>query len=91
MIGASEKVKFGLWGAGVLAVFLFHLLALVDAGVGGGENAALIWSILLLIAAPVGVVALIGGGFVRGSGRGGPESGDRRPESNAERGTGREG
>lgn len=82
----SEKVKFGLWGAGVLTVFLFHLLALVEAGIGGEENGALIWSILLLIAAPVGVVALIGGGFARGAGDGEEETGTggRRPTSSVD-------
>lgn len=84
MRGAGEKVKFGLWGAGVLAVFLFHVAALVEAGVGGEGNGALIWSILLLIAAPVGVVALIGGGLARGRGGGGAETGDGRPDSSVE-------
>lgn len=84
MGGMSEKVKFGLWGAGVLAVFLFHLVALAEVGVGGEENAALIWSILLLIAAPVGVVAVLGVGFARGSGRGKTKPDETRPDSSVD-------
>lgn len=77
----GEKVKFALWGAGVLTVFLVHVAVLVEAGVTGGENRALIWSILLLIVAPVGVVVLIGAGLARGSGPTAPEDEGRRPES----------
>lgn len=84
MTRGGEKLKFGLWGGGVLAVFLFHVAALVEAGLGGGEEAALIWSILLLIAAPVSVVALIGVGFARGGGADGREAGEAPPESSAE-------
>lgn len=83
MDSGSEKLKFGLWGAGVLAVFFFHLVALVEAAVGG-EHGALVWSILLLIAAPVSVVGLIGFGFAR-SGRGGDEpAAGRGSESNVD-------
>lgn len=61
----SDRLKFGLWGAGVVLVFVFHLAALLGSAVEGGEHSALVWSILLLIAAPVGVVAFIGGGLAR--------------------------
>lgn len=83
MRSPSEKLKFGLWWAGVLAVFLFHVAALVGAAAGGGEQSALVWSILLLIAAPVSVVGLIGLGLVL-SGRGGDEGGDG-PETRTKR------
>lgn len=76
----SDRTKFGLWGAGVLAVFLFHVAALLDSAVGSEEHGALVWSILLLIAAPVGVVALIGGGFARSGDGGGGEDDRRRTE-----------
>lgn len=75
MRSPSDRTKFGLWWAGVLAVFLFHVAALVAAAVGAGEHGARVWSILLLIAAPVSVVALIGLGFVR-SGGGAGEGGE---------------
>lgn len=80
----SERLKFGLWGAGVLAVFFFHVAALFGAAVGG-EHGALVWSILLLIAAPVSVVGLIAFGFARSGGG----NGDRGSESNVD--SGREG
>lgn len=79
----SERLKFGLWGAGVLAVFLFHVAALFDAAVGG-EHGALVWSILLLIAAPVSVVGLIAFGFARSGGQNGEATGDRGSESNVD-------
>lgn len=83
MDSASEKLKFGLWGAGVLAVFLFHLVALVGTAVGG-EHAARVWSILLLIAAPVSVVGLIAVGFVRAGGRERERTAERGSESNVD-------
>lgn len=76
----SDRLKFGLWGAGVLAVFLFHVGALVVSAAAGGEHGVLVWSILLLIAAPVGVVLFIGGGFARlarGRRSGGSEGGSK--------------
>lgn len=79
----SERVKFGLWGGGVLAVFLFHVAALLAAAVGG-EHGALVWSILLLIAAPVSVVGLITAGFVRSGGAGDEGGADRGPRSNVD-------
>lgn len=79
----SERVKFAFWGTGVLAVFFFHVAALLDAAVGG-EHGALIWSILLLIAAPVSVVGLIAVGFVRSGGPGGDAADGRGSESNAD-------
>ena len=85
----TERLKFGLWGAGVLAVFLFHVAALFEAAVGG-EHGALVWSILLLIAAPVSVVGLIAVGFARSGGRdgdvGGEGTGERGSETNVDRG-----
>lgn len=80
----SERLKFGLWGIGVLAVFFFHVAALLDAAVGG-EHGALVWSILLLIAAPVSVVGLIAVGFTRSGGQGGEGSDDRGSEANVDR------
>lgn len=65
----TDRTKFGLWGAGVLAVFLFHVAALVDAAATGGGHGARVWSILLLIAAPVSVVLFIGGGVARLTGK----------------------
>lgn len=81
---ASERLKFGLWGVGVLAVFVFHLVALVGAAVSG-EHPARVWSILVLIVAPVSVVCLIGGAFVRTGRRGGEGEAERRSESNLDR------
>lgn len=81
----GEKLKFALWGAGVLAVFLFHLAALVGAGASGEGNGARVWSILLLIAAPLGVVLLIGGGLARTAERERPEADGGGPESNVDR------
>lgn len=62
--GRGEKLKLAVWGAGVVAVFLFHVGALLATatGVGGGAE---IWSILLLIFAPLAVVGVIGGGVAR--------------------------
>lgn len=84
---SGERLKFGLWGGGVLAVFVFHLVALVGAA-ASGEHPARVWSILVLIAAPVTVVCLIGGAFAR-SGRGADEGGtdgaEPRSESNLDR------
>lgn len=79
----SERVKFGLWGAGVLAVFVFHLAALVGAAVSG-EHPARVWSILLLIAAPVSVVVLIGGAFARSGRRGDERADGAEPERRGE-------
>ena len=79
----GERVKFGLWSAGVLAVFFFHVAALFDAAVGG-EHGALVWSILLLIAAPVSVVGFIALGFVRSGGPKGEGGRDRGSESNVD-------
>lgn len=79
----SERVKFGLWGAGVLAVFFFHVAALFDAAVGG-EHGALVWSILLLIAAPMSVVGLIALGFARSAASTNEGAGDRGSESNVD-------
>lgn len=76
----SDRLKFGLWGGGVLAVFLFHVAALLDSAVGGGQHGVLVWSILLLIAAPVGVVLVIGGGLVRSGDGGRDVGGDGRSE-----------
>lgn len=81
----SDRVKFGLWGTGVVLVFLFHLAALLASAVEGGEHSALVWSILLLIAAPVSVVAFIGGSFARSARNGGGDEGEAgsvsRPDS----------
>lgn len=85
----TERLKFGLWGVGVLFVFLFHVAALLEAAVGG-EHGALVWSILLLIAAPVSVVGLVAMGFARSGGRSGDrireDTGDRGSESSVDRG-----
>lgn len=85
----AERLKFGFWGLGVLFVFLFHVAALLEAAVGG-EQGALVWSILLLIAAPVSVVGLIAIGFARSGGRNGErireDTGDRGAESSVDRG-----
>lgn len=62
--GRGEKLKLAGWGAGVVAVFLFHIGALVVAATGEGAGAE-IWSILLLIFAPLAVVVVIGGGVAR--------------------------
>lgn len=83
MDSGSEKLKFGLWGAGVLAVFFLHLAALLEAAVGG-EHGALVWSILLLIAAPVSVVGLIGIGFARSAMDDGEPVAGRESESNVD-------
>ena len=62
--GRGEKLKLAGWSAGIVAVFLFHVGALAAAALwmGGGAE---VWSILLLIFAPLAVVGIIGGGVVR--------------------------
>lgn len=62
--GRGEKLKLAGWGVGVVAVFLFHIVALVAAA-AGEDGGAEIWSILLLIFAPLAVVGIIGGGVAR--------------------------
>lgn len=77
--GRGEKTKLAVWSAGILAVFLVHVGALVLAT--GGEGSARIWSILLLIFAPLTVVGLIGGGIARAIRN---DSNHRHPPSNEE-------
>ncbi len=81
----TDRTKLALWGAGVLAVFLFEIVALIQSAASGGDTAGT-WSILLLIFAPLAVVGVIGGGIARAIRR---ES-DRTSDPGTERGEGTE-
>lgn len=72
----TDRTKLALWGAGVVAVFLFEIVALIQSAASGGDAAGT-WSILLLIFAPLAVVGVIGGGIARAIRRESDRTSDR--------------